>query len=222
VNGGVLAFGPRTVEIGSGPFWSMVAVVGLGLASLLFLLLAVVLIGYSVVKPGGDGRGVWVGGVVALLGVAWFAFMIAERFTCVARVEVDGAGTWRLLSPVGREVATLPASTPRTLALWTRSSRGAGSTTRTRAALYGFVAAGGRRYDLEDANHCWDLLRQLGYGSTLVYSPDAPPQLRAQAEQGGWQVLHVGRDEASALRLPEHRFDPQGIGEVAAWLARLG
>lgn len=199
----------RTVVVGTGPFWAWVSVVGLTLAVLFFLAMAVITVGASFVKRAGAPPHTWIAGVVALAGAAWFVQLASERFTEVSRIEIDARGGWTLVSPAGRRLAGVPPEAERRLCLWVAGSSSS-STSRRRDALHGRVEAGGQRYRLEVSSSFW-LLRDLGYGDVVVRHRDL-------TNPGGAARLDVGRGDGEPTCLPAHAYDAEGLARVRDWL----
>ncbi len=206
----------RTVSFGTSPGWALATLIGMGLLVLLLLGIAVVTFGFAFSKVGANFRQVWIAGLVALAGAGLLAWRGSQQLTRVGRIVVDAAGSWTLLSPVGRPIGVIPPDRERSLVLWAIRNRPDGGATS--AMMHGYLQLGtGGRYQLGESGS-FDVLLQLGYGPWWLDHPNITRGEEHRLAQAEARAVYVGEGEAKGLTLPLHTYDEAGIARVQEFL----
>jgi len=209
--------GEKIIDLGSGTCWAWVTAAGYGTGLIFMLVLAVVLIGFSLTRwETATFRHFWIGGITALAGTIFFAYEGSRLFVTTAVIKVEPAGTWHLYAPAGNKIASLSPDMRRSLLLWAEAN--SYKTSPYFDSLHGIIrTANGKEYSLKISGS-FDLLISLGYGPYWLDHDNLTLSEERDVKNRGAQMVYAGNDKKGGIILPEHTYDSKGISAVQAFL----
>ncbi|HPB81954.1 MAG TPA: hypothetical protein PK200_07935 [Spirochaetota bacterium] len=209
--------GDTIIKLGSGTGWAWAAAAGHGAGLIFMVILAAVLIGFSLVhRNSAPFSHFWIGGIVALAGAVFFVYEGSRLFVTAAVIEIKPAGTWDIYAPAGNKIGSVAPATERTFLLWAEVN--SWKTAPYFDSLYGIIkTADGKTFTLKPSGS-FDLLIRMGYGPYWLDHENLT--LAEQKEAGAMKakMIYAGRDKSRSLVLPLHSYDAGGISAVQTFL----
>ncbi|HQO40366.1 MAG TPA: hypothetical protein PK986_07850 [Spirochaetota bacterium] len=209
--------GEKIIDLGSGTGWAWVSATGYGAGLIFMIILAVALIGHSLIhNETGALRNFWIGGIAALAGSIFFAYEGSRLFVTAAMIRIEPTGAWHLYAPAGNKIGSISADMNRSILLWAEVNTYKSSPYFD--SLHGIVRTdNGKEYCLK-VSGAFDLLIHLGYGSYWLDHDNLTLAEEKDAKDRGARMVYAGKNKEGGILLPEHSYDAKGISSVREFI----